>query len=438
MTVSTVILTEDQETALSQITAAVNPGERYLLTGHAGSGKTTMMQHFARAMLERGKSIVLTAPTHKAVSVLARKLAEAEIAVDCRTIHSLLSLKPRPHGDRLVFERDRHAEPVTSDIVVVDECSMVDEQLFRQIRRHLPLAFVLFIGDPAQLPPVGEVDSLTFGIKGHSHLSTIVRQAAGNPILHAANTIRESQGKNADWSWCVKSALNTGMGVFKPKTSEIYKWMEKAFTSAAFEEDPDAFRYLAWTNRRVEEINNLVRRWRYGTHIPTPFMVGERAMFRAPLIIANNLLFMTNEEATVIAIERSQFERSISSEPGVAGWIASLSSWAVTLRSRGGTEYTVHMPADDRAFNQVIARFKDEAANASIRWKQMHEFQSSVARLQAIYSLTVHTSQGSTFGSTFADISDMRKRQSTNLLEMQKLLYTAATRPSQRLILVNI
>ena len=156
-------LTADQADALRDIEAAFEPGGIYLLTGHAGSGKTYLMQRLTKNMLARKRSVILSAPTHKAVAVLKRKLDEAKIqGVTCRTIQSVLSLRPKPRTDRLIFERSRGAEPVTADVVVIDECSMVDSDLYRHIKRHLPNAFVLFVGDPAQLPPVGEIESQSF------------------------------------------------------------------------------------------------------------------------------------------------------------------------------------------------------------------------------------------------------------------------------------
>jgi predicted ATP-dependent serine protease len=106
-------LTVDQAEALRSIEAAYEPGGFYLLTGHAGSGKTYLMQRLTKSMLAKNRRVVLSAPTHKAVAVLALKLTEANIKdVPCRTIHSVLSLTPKPRADRLVFERDRDAEPV--------------------------------------------------------------------------------------------------------------------------------------------------------------------------------------------------------------------------------------------------------------------------------------------------------------------------------------
>jgi exodeoxyribonuclease-5 len=95
------------------------------------------------------------------------------------------------------------------------------------------------------------------------------------------------------------------------------------------------------------------------------------------------------------------------------------------------------MVADDSEFQRAVARIKDEAASARIRWMHLHEFQQSFARLQSIYSLTVHTSQGGTFGSVFVDLPDIRRREESNLLEAQQMLYVAATRPSKHLVVIG-
>jgi hypothetical protein len=82
------------------------------------------MQRLTKNMLAKKRRTVLSGPTHKAVAVLARKLAEANIKdLPCRTIHSILGLTPKPRMDRLVFERERSAEPVTADVVVVDDAA---------------------------------------------------------------------------------------------------------------------------------------------------------------------------------------------------------------------------------------------------------------------------------------------------------------------------
>jgi late competence protein required for DNA uptake (superfamily II DNA/RNA helicase) len=87
-------LNDDQASALAQILAAYHAGEtRHALTGNAGTGKTTLMQAVVAKFLEKGVSICVTAPTHKAVSVLAKKLRDAGLSsIKAMTIHSLLGL----------------------------------------------------------------------------------------------------------------------------------------------------------------------------------------------------------------------------------------------------------------------------------------------------------------------------------------------------------
>lgn len=431
-----ITLNADQQRALGEILDAHIPGQQHLLTGFAGSGKTTLMQAVALAFIARAQSVVLSATTHKAVAVLAAKINQAGIdGVECVTIHSLLSLKPQAQGDRLVFQRSKFADPVSADVVVIDECSMIDEALMQHISRHLPNSFVLFVGDPAQLPPVGEVESLTFSTPRRSHLATIVRQGAGNPILAAANTIRESQGTaKMDWSW-LKSVHEKPLGVYLPADPD--QWMRRAFTSAGFEQNPDSFRYLCWTNDRVAQVNNKIRIWRYGANIPTPFMPGERTLIRSPVVIQGNTLLSTNEEADVISIERDSIEYFPETYHSILPWVADLATWRVELRKQGGEVVTVHMVRDDSAYNAILARITDEARICSDRWGDLHSFKSSLARLQSVYALTVHTSQGSTFVNAFVDVGDIRRRAKSNVLETQQLLYVAATRPTHALMLVN-
>lgn len=430
-------LNECQQRAFDEILAANQPGCFHLLTGHAGAGKTFLVQHLARVLTERKVGIVLTAPTHKAVAVLARKLQSSGVHIPCATIHSLLSLAPKPRGDRLVFERKKHAQPVMADVVVIDECSMISLEMMRHIRRHLPVSFVLFVGDPAQLPPVGEEASQTFGTKSHSHLETIVRQGAGNPILDAADIIRSSQGGALDWSWC-KPARAVPLGVYVPSVPD--EWMKDAFTSKEFAADADTFRYLCWTNERVASVNAKVRRWIYGGKTPTPFMPGERALVRGPVLDEDGKtpLLMTNEEATVVSIREDNFIYPIRHIENADGWNATVPSWSIEMTKDDGQQVEIHIPRDERTYNKVLARIAEEAADNRQRWGDHHGFKQRMAKLQAVYALTVHTSQGSTIKHCFMDVADIRRRAASNPLECQQLCYVAATRPTHTLTLIGV
>lgn len=430
---SPITLNAGQDAALGEIMAARAKRGQHLLTGYAGSGKTTLMQEVARRFQAKRLTVVLTAPTHKAVSVLARKVAQAGLVVDCRTIHSLLSLKPDNKGDRQVFVRDKRADPVSADVVVVDECSMLSREMMVHIHRHLTSQFVLFVGDPAQLPPVGEAASDSFATASRSHLDTIVRQADGNPILIAAGAIRAAQGAGVDWTWA-RSDHTAAEGLFTPDNAAA--WMRKAFTSPGFDTDPDSHRYLAWTNAKVDQVNRQVRQWRYGDNIPTPFMPGERAMLRAPVIRDRTVILSTNEEVTVRSVEEAEFSFDVPDADDCVGWTARLACWRVHLTKDDGLEHSVHLPIGQDEYNSVVNRIKDEARHTKSRWGGFHGFTTALAKMQSIYALTVHNSQGSTFKNCFLNVQDIQKRQRSNPLEMQQLLYVGVTRASHSVVLV--
>ncbi len=350
--------------------------------------------------------------------------------------HRLLGLKPKPDGDKLTFVRDRKAEPIDADVVVIDEANMLPADLMAHIRRHMTRAFVLFSGDKAQLPPVVEKESQAFGYAVPQRADADRAPGRGQPDHRDGACDPHEPGPDAELVLDERSADRRYRRFIPNGNTDA--WMKRAFTSLEFEEDADKFRYVAWTNARVAEVNRHVRRWRYGDHIPTPFMPGERAMFRAPVIRDGDTLFGTNEEATVTSIEQSVFEYEFEAAPGADAWTASLPSWRVVL-SRGDDDHTnVHMPQNDRDFERVCNRVKDEAIDCRDRWQHLHDFKAAMARMQSVYAMTVHTSQGSTHRFSFVNIPDIRKRERDKPQEMLQLLYTAATRPSHGLVLVGI
>lgn len=429
-------LTDDQSKAFDQIKEAIRPGDRHLLTGDAGTGKTWLMQKVARHAFERGKSIVMTAPTHKAVSVLRQKLDAAGLHfVPTRTIHALLQLRPTTVADKQVWERKKGASPVLEDIVVTDECSMLGQDLMRHMRRYLPISFVLYVGDPAQLSPVGEGASGSFDVRSRSHLGQIVRQEAGNPILEAAGIIRRSQGGPMDWTWA-RGAKSSTKGLFVP--SDLDAWMRKAFTSQEFNEDPDAFRYLAWTNDRVAQINRRVRQWRYGDNILTPFVPGERIMLRQPVLEddGESFIYNTNDEVDLLDLTESVFNYEAPSHGTLKSWGANIPVWLLRVNRPGDLRVVeIMMPRDMRELNRVEARLRDEAADDKHRWGDRRALIERMVKVQSVYALTVHTSQGSTFGRVFMDVPDIGRRADSNVLECQQLCYVALTRAATAVML---
>lgn len=449
-----ITLTASQRVALDQTNAAVEPGAWHLIEGEAGTGKTELIKEFIRdqstgqiAKKRKRKTplvIAASAPTHKASHVLGGKLTADGLGTECRTLHSLLGLRPMMDGERQIFVRDKKAKPIEADIVVVDECSMPNAEMMAHIRRHLSGAFVLFVGDEAQLPPIGEDRSQSFDIKSKSLLTEIVRQAEGNPIIQASRHIRRSQRGPADWSWCRPNHDGT-RGIFTPGR-DAERWMQKAFKSDEFAENPDAFRYLAYTRDRVARINARVREWRYGANVETPFVVGERALFLSALVRGDSILFNTNEEVEVLAIKASTYRYRTPERDGVESWTFEFPAWVITMPREGGNgadgeqsveTVEVHMPMDMDDHEAVCNRLAKDAKQDRKRWEDLQAFKAGMAMLQPIYAITLHGSQGSTFGRVFVDMPSILWRAKTKLLEAQQLSYVGLTRPTTAAMLIG-
>lgn len=157
----------------------------FRLFGFAGSGKTTLAQEIAGM----AGSALYAAFTGKAALVLQRKGCAG-----ASTIHSLIYKAKDDALGGVYFTLNPDSPVASAGLVIIDECSMVGEELARAL-----LSFgtrVLVLGDPAQLPPVSKGenrDGLGFFTEGHTPdvmLTEIHRQAAGNPIIAMATTVR--------------------------------------------------------------------------------------------------------------------------------------------------------------------------------------------------------------------------------------------------------
>ncbi len=183
-----------QDAALKAVSRWLKEGRSpiFRLFGYAGTGKTTLARHFAEHV---DGQVQFAAFTGKAAQVL-----RARGATNARTLHSLIY---RPRGEEAVedettgktsinptFSLNRQSPVARAALIVVDECSMVDEELGRDL-----MSFgtpILVLGDPAQLPPISGGGFFTEHEPDHL-LTEIHRQARDNPIIRLAMDVREGR-----------------------------------------------------------------------------------------------------------------------------------------------------------------------------------------------------------------------------------------------------
>lgn len=190
-------LSVSQRSALAQaLTSRV-----LVITGGPGVGKTTLLDAILRILAAKKVKCVLCAPTGRA----AKRLSETT-GFEAHTIHRLLEFQPFAGG----FTRNE-SNPLESDLVVVDECSMVDVPLMHALlRAHPQRAGLILVGDVDQLPSVGPGlllhDIIRSGAVAVVRLTELFRQAAESKIVTAAHAINhgelpefESKDEHADF-----------------------------------------------------------------------------------------------------------------------------------------------------------------------------------------------------------------------------------------------
>ena len=170
-----------------------------VLTGGPGTGKTTTTLGIIAAYREAGAGIILAAPTGRA----AKRLSETT-GMEAKTIHRLLEVKP-PNG----YQRNEE-NPLEGDVLIVDECSMIDIVLMYNLLKAVPDDMTLIlVGDVDQLPSVGAgnvlSDIIASGCIPVVKLERVFRQAQGSRIIMNAHRINKGQaidirgGRNADF-----------------------------------------------------------------------------------------------------------------------------------------------------------------------------------------------------------------------------------------------
>ncbi|MCI0735435.1 MAG: AAA family ATPase, partial [Beijerinckiaceae bacterium] len=171
-----------QDDALKAVAAWRKRGEPQLfrLFGYAGTGKTTLAKKIAE---DAGGEVAFAAFTGKAALVMRSKGCEA-----ARTIHSLIYRRRDTETNEPAFVLNEDSAVARSSLVIIDECSMVDAELGRDL-----LSFgtpVLVLGDPGQLPPVKGGGFFT-DAPPDVMLTEVHRQAADNPIIQMSMLVRE-------------------------------------------------------------------------------------------------------------------------------------------------------------------------------------------------------------------------------------------------------
>jgi exodeoxyribonuclease-5 len=446
-------LTGDQQIASDAFAAwLASPadGTPFVLSGFAGSGKTFLSMRLLRQVEASGLCWTVVAPTHKAVGVLrqALELEGLNPAWYPSTIHRLLRLKLKRQGDIELCEPTEQTAMALEHLglVLVDEASMVDSTLLGIALQcaHPFKTRLVFVGDPAQLPPVGEESSPVFAMQRacSAALRQVVRHQG--PVLQLAGGLRE--GRLPCQMPPLLPPIRDPQGQVRSLVQK--DWLQearRALREASVQDNPDAARILCYTNRTLDRLVPHARRAIHGEMADQmPVLPGEVLISRTAVMAPASrdgeetgeepdMVLGSNREVTVRDVKPESCDLvdfGLSAADGPVPVIETLSASV----SAGELELTLRLqpPVGSEArqlLDAVMQRLRQQARDAGKKdgrsiWRRFFLIRDAFASLGPAAVLTVHRSQGSSFGDVFVAPDVFRADPSIR----QQLCYVAVSR----------
>ena len=367
----------------------------FILSGGPGTGKTTAINTIIRYFEAEKLDILLAAPTGRA----AKRMEEAT-GYEARTIHRMLELSGLPaeenSGRNVRFERNEE-NPLEADVIIIDEMSMVDIQLFQALLKAImPGTRLILVGDVDQLPSVGPGqvlrDIMSSGVFPMVVLKKIFRQARESDIIVNAHKINrgeelELNNKSKDFFFLERNDVNV-----------IYKHMVQLITEKLPKYvGKDAFEIQVLTPMRkgslgVETLNRILQKYvnppdtgkKEHAFGETVFREGDKVMQ-----IKNNYEL----EWEIVSKYGIAIDKGLGIFNGDMGRILEINEYGGTLT----VEYDEH-----RRVNYAFAQLEE---------------------LELAYAITIHKSQGSEYEAVL-----MPLLSGPRMLFNRNLLYTGVTR----------
>lgn len=429
--------------------------EMFILKGYAGTGKTFLVKRFVQYILEsdRKSSIAVTAPTNKAVKVLFRSSSLKNKNVSYQTVHKLLGLKEKITKDgKQVFEKGKNQVTELSlyKYLIVDEVSMLNDELFLELKDHRSKVKIIFMGDPAQIPPVNKTDCIPFGEEKNKYefvehsLTEIMRQANDNPIIEYSFLIRENLDKTNPIK-NIESKIIENLGVVRIDSSDeeqrrgVLKIFNEHFNCEEFKKDSDYAKIIAWRNVTINKTNDIIRKLIFGTP-DSIIMIGEKLIANKPIFVpdTSTIIFNTSDEFEVVGIKTVNVSIKIFKSYEDFKCYQCRVKYLDMTNEACYSNVTILHEDSVKKYEKMLGDLKTFAIHNNGEkgsWVRYFEFERCFADVGYNYAITAHKSQGSTYKNVFVIEDDIDLN--SNLIERNRIKYTAYSRPSQKLFIIK-
>ncbi len=370
-----------------------------VITGGPGTGKTTTINTIIRYFELEGMDIFLGAPTGRA----AKRMSETT-GFEARTIHRMLELNGGAEGN-VGFERNEK-NPLETDVIIIDEMSMVDISLMHALLKAVAAGTrLILVGDVNQLPSVGPGSVLKDMIEsGQFHvvrLNKIFRQAAQSDIIVNAHKINRGENVSLD---------NKSMDFFFLKRfdanviiSIVIQLIQQKLPKFV---DAEPFDIQVLTPMRkgllgVERLNGILQQYL------NPPGQGKAEREHGDIVF--------REGDKVMQVKNNyQLEWEIRSKYGL-----------VIDKGMGIFNGDTGIIKSISAYQEIMSVEFDEGRTVEYSFKQLDE-------LELAYAITIHKSQGSEYPAVVIPLLT-----GPRMLMNRNLLYTAVTRAKKCVTLVG-
>lgn len=426
--------------------------EVFLLNGYAGTGKTSSVYALVSALSHTRMKVVLLAPTGRAAKVLSAYTQHPAF-----TIHKHIYYASNEDG--MGFSFQLQSNKYSNTLFIVDEASMISsgtngDEFFRRSVLDDLVHYVysgdkcklLLIGDKAQLPPVGELESSAlsksyfethFGFRVHEHeLNEVVRQESESGILFNANWIRQllelPKGVQAVPSFSLNGFTDVERIQF---TDELEDKLQSAFSKYGEEEvlvicrsNKQAIRYNFEIKNRIKYSDELVNG-------------GDLIM-----VVKNNYYWLEKKEGFIANGEVFRINRVSRRESKYGFDFADVSiQWFdgksernldAKLLLNGITSETTGLSRTEWASlsDEIRLESNEISKRKQADYLRKHPYANAL-QVKLANAVTCHKAQGGQWKCVFVDQGYLTEEMINS--EFIKWLYTAVTRASEKLYLVN-
>jgi ATP-dependent exoDNAse (exonuclease V) alpha subunit len=391
--------------------------KEFIVSGPAGVGKTTLMGYMIDEIMPQYAkscellgikpeydSVAMTATTNKAAEVLSSSTGR-----ETSTIHSFLNIRVSEdyQTGKQILARTRDWIVHNRKIIFIDECSMIDSDLYHILHEGTEKCKIVYVGDHNQLAPVFEP------------ISPIYKQDA--PFFELTEQMRNN-GSPDLMGICQQLRDTVDSGIFKPiKVGGDIQLLDdvqaQQIIANNFIDNQTNSRILAYTNKQVQLFNQFIRQ---GRNLPELFQEGER--------LINNSAYQVNKQRMSVEQEVTVLENQGVKKIEVSKDIE-LEVQTLTLRNNFGEYiYGVNVPLDLEHYDKSVKWFARQK-----NWERYFFLKQSFADLRPRDAATVHKSQGSTYDSVFIDLDNISKVTQPDVAA--RMLYVAFSRAREKVYL---